>query len=201
MTQMQKAWLKRILIGGIVGGGLLLLCGLINRIARGGLIYPFTLVSYKMLEAFGNVVLPAFLTVGFAFGVGASIGVGTLPFAETGKALAKRSALHFAVTAFFLLALGGVCFWYENLTGAVVLFGLYAFFYAVVWLVRWLGWRAELDELRSALNLPTPPPTVLHWGESLPYAALLAGFFLLLRPLAEVLDAPDVPVLRGLILP
>lgn len=202
MTKRQKAWLKRILIGGILGGGmLLLLCGLINMIALGSVVRPFTLVGHRAREVFGNAALPAFLTVGFSFGVGAAVGVGTLPFAGTGMALAKRSALHFAVTAFFLLALGGVCFWYENLMGAVVLFGFCVFLYLAVWLVRWLGWRAELNELRSALHLPVPSPAAFHLGESLPYALLLAGFFLLLRPLAEVLDAVDVPVLRALILP
>ena len=130
------------------------------------------------------------------------MGVATLPFDDYGPALAARSLLHFAVTGGLVLLLG----WLLELVGPspaaiLLLLGLYTFLYLTVWLVRWLGWRAELDDLRSALDLPAPSPSRLNGRESLPYALLLAGFFLLLRPLAEVLDAPDVPVLRALLLP
>lgn len=190
MTDIQKQWAKRILVGGAVGGGIhLALCALLAQ------------VSKVWLQAVP--VSPLLLTAQFAlaFALGAAVGVGTLPFDDYGPALARRSILHYLITSSFVLLLGWTLGWLASWESALLLLGLYTFLYLVVWLVRYLGWRAELQDLRSALNLPAPPPSKLKWRESLPYLLTLTAFFLLLRPLAELLDAPGVPVLRALFLP
>ena len=78
--------------------------------------------------------------------------------------------------------------------------GVLFLLYAVIWLGRWIGWYVEVMQLRSLLGL-APGPSPLKWRETLPYLPfvllLCDGLPLLLR----VLDAPDVPVLSGLILP
>lgn len=43
--------------------------------------------------------------------------------------------------------------------------------------------------------------SLLGWRENLPHILLLCALFLLLRPLAEVLDDYAVPLLRALVLP
>lgn len=206
MSEIQRQWCVRILAGGILGGGLvLLLCGLVNLGAGGGALSgaerSFRLVNAEMEAAFGSPGLAGALVGALAFALGAAVGVSTLPFDDHGSAMARRSLLHFLITGGLFLALGRVCFWYKELIGGVFLLGIYLFLYLVVWLVRWLGWRSELSRLRAALNLPEPACSPLKWRESLPYLALLTALFLLLRPLAGALDAGDVPVLRALVLP
>ena len=72
--------------------------------------------------------------------------------------------------------------------------------YALIWLGRWIGWYMEVVQLRTLLGLE-PGPSPLKWRETLPYLPfvllLCDGLPLVLR----WLDAPDVPVLSGLILP
>lgn len=43
--------------------------------------------------------------------------------------------------------------------------------------------------------------SLLGWRENLPHILLLCALFLLLRPLAEVVDAPGAPLLTALVLP
>lgn len=206
MTDVQKQWIKRILIGGFVGLALMAA----GVVCIGSITLSGGRPDYRHLQwvthgaeaFFGSEGLALAAQCAVTFALGASVGVATLPFDDYGPALAARSLLHFAVTGGLVLLLG----WLLELVGpspaaVLLLLGLYTFLYLTVWLVRWLGWRAELDDLRSALDLPAPSPSCLNGRESLPSALLLAGFFLLLRPLAEVLDAPDVPVLRALLLP
>ena len=197
MSAGQKSWIVRILAGGLAGAGL---AGAGYRpLFIGGFSAPP--LCGALIQSCGILGAVA-VTLALFFAFGAAVGVATLPFDDYGPALAARSLLHFAVTGGLVLLLG----WLLELVGpspaaVLLLLGLYTFLYLTVWLVRWLGWRAELDDLRSALDLPAPSPSRLNGRESLPYALLLAGFFLLLRPLAEVLDAPDVPLLRALLLP
>ena len=217
MTDLQKQWIKRILIGGLVG--LALMAAAV--VCIGSITWSGGRPDYRHLQwvthgaaaFFGSEALALAAQCAVTFALGAAVGLATLPFDGYGPALAARSLLHFAVTGGLVLLLG----WLLELVGpnpaaVLLILGLYTFLYLAVWLVRWLGWvdektlnvmgwRAELDDLRSALGLPAPPPSPLNGRESLPYALLLAGFFLLLRPLAEVLDAPDVPLLRALFLP
>ena len=70
--------------------------------------------------------------------------------------------------------------------------------YLVVWLGRWVGWYAEVRQLRSALGLEAGP-SPLRWRESLPYLPVLLLVNAVLPAVLALLDAPDVPVLRALL--
>lgn len=180
----------RLLAGALAGGcPILLLCAAINRRA-GSAATP--LIPWPPLGVAAAILI--------SLAIGASIGLSTLPFAGTGRELLKRSAFHFLLTGFLVVALGRVCGWYEEPLGGVFLFGLYAFFYLLIWLTRYAGWRRELSQIRSRLGLAAPP-SPLRLRDSLPYLLVLGGIFLALRPLAEVADDPTVPLLRAMFLP
>lgn len=141
---------------------------------------------------------PSALTAVLCAALGGMAGVAALPFADSGKILLLHSAAHFGVTATLFLLLTA----HLGARGAQMLawLAILALLYAVVWLGRWIGWYLEVMQLRTLLGL-TPGPSPLKWQETLPYLP----FVLLLcdgLPLAlRWLDAPDVPVLSGLLLP
>ena len=121
-----------------------------------------------------------------------------MPFADDGRMLVLCSAAHFGVTAslFALLAAqlgarGGNLLVWE---------GVLALLYAVIWLGRWIGWYVEVMRLRALLGL-APGPTPLKWRETLPYLPFALLLCDILPLILRWLDAPDVPVLSGLILP
>ncbi|MCI9157097.1 MAG: DUF3021 domain-containing protein [Lawsonibacter sp.] len=130
--------------------------------------------------------------------LGAAAGIATLPFADDGKSLLLRSGAHFGVTSvvFLLLAAQLGAHGVELLAWLAIL----AVLYALIWLGRWIGWYVEVMQLRTLLGLSLGP-SPLKWRETLPYLPfvllLCDGLPLLLR----AFDAPDVPVLSGLILP
>lgn len=180
---------RRVLVGGLAGGcPILLVCAAIQRGGAGST----PLFHWPPLGVAAAIVL--------SFAIGGAVGLSTLPFAGTGRELAKRSAFHFLLTGVLVVALGRVCGWYEAPVGGAFLFGLYAFFYLLIWLTRYAGWRLELARIRARLGL-APPPSPLRLRNSLPYLLVLGGIFLALRPLAEVADDPTVPLLRALFLP
>ena len=158
-----------------------------------GLVFSVVLVSYAVGTRGPSPVVCLLCSA-----LGAAAGVATLPFADDGRALMLRSAAHLGVTAalFLLLAVQLGARGAQLLAWEAILFLLYA----VVWLGRWIGWYVEVMQLRTLLGL-TPGPSPLKWQETLPYLP----FVLLLcdgLPLAlRWLDAPDVPVLSGLLLP
>ena len=131
-------------------------------------------------------------------GLGMAAGVATLPFADDGKSLLLRSAAHFAVTSVLFVLLcaqlgaGGL----QLLAWEAVLFLLYA----VIWLGRWIGWYVEVMQLRTLLGLDAGP-SPLKWRETLPYVPFVLLLCDVLPLLLRVFDAPDVPVLSGLVLP
>ena len=176
MKNVKWSWIVRILVGGLLG-----------------LVFSVVLASY-IVGSRG----PSPVTCLLCTALGVAAGVATLPFADDGKSLLLRSAAHFGVTAtlFVLLAAQLGARGMQLLAWEGVLFLLYA----VIWLGRWIGWYVEVMQLRSLLGL-APGPSPLKWRETLPYLPfvllLCDGLPLLLR----VLDAPDVPVLSGLILP
>lgn len=110
-----------------------------------------------------------------------------------------RSGLHFLVTAGLLGAILRVCLGvaWRYLPGWLALLGA---IYLVVWLGRWVGWYAEVRQLRSALGLEAGP-SPLRWRESLPYLPVLLLVNAVLPAVLALLDAPDVPVLRALLIP
>ena len=179
MGRIKWNWVVRVTVGGVLG-----------------LLFSIAMVPYIMATRGTSPVVCLLCT-----GLGALVGVATLPFADDGKALIQRSLLHFGVTAvlFGLLMFQFGAEGVELLAWEVILFLLYA----VIWLGRWVGWYMEVMQLRTLLGL-APGPSPLKWRETLPYAPfvlfLCDGLPLLLRAADHAVSA-DVPVLSGLILP
>ena len=183
MREDKWAWLVRMLAGG--GGGLL-----------AALIF----VPYFMDTRLVNPVLCLLFAL-----FGAGVGAATLPFADDGKSLLLRSGAHFAVTsALFILLMAQFYGWWRE--GLLLLEGMLAVLYALIWLGRWIGWYVEVMQLRTLLGLDAGP-SPLKWRETLPYAPfvllLCDGLPLLLRWAERAMSGGwvDIPVLSGLMLP
>ena len=73
----------------------------------------------------------------------------------------------------------------------------------MVWLLRYLRWRAELDAIRRALGLARPAAGGVWQARLLKPYLLLAGALELLLPLVLRLleTGSDIPVLTGLFYP
>ncbi|MEY8418643.1 DUF3021 family protein [Oscillospiraceae bacterium 44-5] len=184
MREDKWAWLVRMLAGG--GAGLL-----------AALIF----VPYFMDT---RLVNPVMCLLCVALGVAA--GLATLPFADDGKSLLLHSGAHFAVTSalFVLLMAQFYGWWWE---GLLLLEGMLAVLYALIWLGRWIGWYMEVMQLRTLLGLDAGP-SPLKWRETLPYAPfvllLCDGLPLLLRWAEHEIQRSSIlelPVLSALILP
>ena len=131
---------------------------------------------------------------------GAEVGVATLPFADSGRELVARSLAHYVVTSATVGVWAVLNFHgkpWETLLWFLVPLTLV---YAVVWLGRWVGWYAEVAAIREKLGL-APGPSPLHWKETLPYLGFAAVLCVVLPAALHAFDAPDVPVLTGLLLP
>ena len=205
MTHRQKQWLVRILIGGLIGIAVLIpVGGLFNDLVSGGLIAMgnithFRLVSYDLERLAGPAALA--VQLGLYFLMGAVVGVSTLPFADDSATLVRRSLAHFAVTAGVLSLMVCLCGWnWGKLVPLLVYLALLAAVYLLIWMVRWVRWYAEVAVIREKLGLP-PGPSPLKWKETLPYIPFALGLCLVLPALLRVLDAPDVPVLSGILYP
>lgn len=138
MTDRQKTWLARALAGGGVGAALYGGLYALAAADSGG----FVSVLHLPLDRPALAGLAAFV-------LGAAVGIATLPFEETGRELAKRSAAHFALTAVLALLFNWAGVGLETLTALAV----YAAIYAVVWGVRWVRWYFELSAVRKKLGL------------------------------------------------
>lgn len=181
MTEEQKKSLIRILIGGILG----LLVGLV--------LVPYVMYSRECPP----------LAVLACAALGGMAGLATQPFADSGRALLLCSAGHFILTAAFfallVLELDMASDWVE------VLFweGLLGLLYLLIWLGRWIGWYAEVSQLRELLGLD-PGPTPLKWRETLPYLPfvllLCTAAPLVLRGIERAMGT-DIPALTGIIYP
>lgn len=77
---------------------------------------------------------------------------------------------------------------------------LLAAVYLLIWLARWVGWYAEVATIREKLGLD-PGPSPLKWKETMPYVPFALGLCLVLPALLRMFDAPDVPVLSGILYP
>ena len=138
--------------------------------------------------------------------LGGAAGVATLPFAENGRSLLLRSGFHFVVTSLlFLLLAAQIYGWCWE--GLLLLEGILTLLYAIIWLGRWVGWYAEVMQLRTLLGLDAGP-TPLKWRETLPYlpfVLLLCGGLPVLLRWVELAfqrgSVIDIPVLSALILP
>lgn len=128
---------------------------------------------------------------------GAEIGIATLPFAGTGRALVKRTVVHFLAMAATLALWVGLNAGPEGIPLVLVLL---AVFYVLIWLGRWIGWYLEVAAIREKLGL-APGPSPLKWRETLPYLAFALLLCLGVPVVLSVFDAVDVPVLRALYFP
>lgn len=189
-------------------------CGLLAVVAvllfvawRGSLAVPpedSLLVRRTVLDALAWPV-PAVLALelALAFGFGASVGLAVPPMEGPGTAMAARTAAHLLCSSALF---AGVC-WICGLPPAnwqelLLLLGIYWLMYLVVWLLRYLRWRAELDAIRRALGLARPAAGGVWQARLLKPYLLLAGALELLLPLLlRLLDPPDVPVLTQLFYP
>ena len=202
----RKQLLIRALIGGIIGvAALIPVGGLFNDLVSGGLIAmgshtPFRLVSSNLEWLVSSVPLAFAIQMGLYFLMGAVVGVSTLPFAEDGKTLVLRSLAHFVLTAGALILICTLLGWAWSWQAMAVYLVLLAAVYLLIWLARWVGWYAEANAIRKKLGL-APAPSPLKWRETLPYLPFAALLCLALPALLGLWDAPDVPVLRGLLFP
>ena len=147
-------------------------------------------------------VLALELVLAFAFG--ASVGLAVPPMEGTGTAVAVRTAAHLLCSSALF---AGVCWMCglppANWQGLLLLLGIYWLIYLMVWLLRYLSWRAELNAIREGLGLaPKSAGRGLFQLHPLRAHLLLAAVVeLVLPPLLRLLDPPDVPAWTGLFYP
>ena len=197
----KKQAMIRALIGGLTGAALLLaLVWVLDAMPWMSHIWhfrnPFAVWAEWLMDDYGWPS-PSLPNLCLAILAGAEVGVATLPFADSGREWVARSLVHFLVMSATVGLWAAVNFGVGELPFFLIPLALV---YVLVWLGRWVGWYAEVAAIREKLGL-APGPSLFHWKESLPYV----GFAFLLcdvLPLAlRVCDAPDVPVLVGLLLP
>lgn len=202
----------RVVLGGLLGAVLApaLVCfgwgswiGIGEGMPVGAFGLSFLVVFRSMASAFGSAEAAAIVQSLLGALLGGVVTVATLPFAEDGKTLVKRSLLHYLATeaAFLLLIL--VCRWVDGWWLPLLYSALLTLLYLLIWLGRWTGWYLEVVELRELLGLD-PGPTPLKWRETLPYLPLVLlmclGVPLVLR-VPEYLLVKGFPALSGIYYP
>ena len=117
--------------------------------------------------------------------------------------VALRTAAHLLLSSILWAGVCAVCGWPTVWSGRLALLGLYWFAYAVVWLLRYLSWRAELERIREGLGLVPKPAAggIFQWRPLRVHLLLAAGAELALPLLLRLADAPDLPVLTGIFYP
>ena len=199
MTNAKRQWLVRTLAGAGAGVAAHLLVGyllgsfsLTGPAHFSGFVFPYCNFP-REIEPLGVLLSFALFAL-----FGAGVGAATLPFADSGRELVARSLLHYVFTAatvsvWVVLNFG----WHGTLPTFLIPLTLV---YALVWLGRWVGWFTEAAAIREKLGL-APGPSLFHWRETLPYLGFAFLFCGLLPFVLRAFDAPDVPVLVGLLLP
>ena len=195
MTDFKKTWLPRMLIGAMAGVAAYLL---LSFLTQPGSLFGVPL-SWNFTFCFDSRVPEA---LGLCLGLllwaafGAEVGVATIPFADTGRRLAARSALHFAITAVTASAWCVLNFGWAEVPLCLLLLSVG---YALIWLTRWVGWFSELANIREKLGLVSTP-SAFKWREVLPYLLLLGMVYGLAMPILGIFDGP-VPFFTGMLLP
>ena len=206
LKKIDKRTVLHMGIGGILGVAVLLpLGGMFNDLVSGGLIAmgphtPYRLISSDLVWLVGSEPLALVIQLLLYFALGAVVGLSTLPFADDGRSLVLRSLAHFAATAVLLSLTTWLLGWAWNWQALAVYLILLVAVYLLIWLARWVGWYAEVADLRARLGL-APGPSPLKWKEILPYLPFAALLCLLLPLVLALFDAADVPVLRALLYP
>ena len=181
MKKLDRACLARIIMGGILG-----------------LVASVALVPYLT-----NARSPSLAACLLCTALGATLGAATLPFADDGPTLVRRSLLHLGVTALEAALILWLCVDLRDGRAWALWMGMLVLFYAVIWLGRWIGWYVEVMQLRALLGL-APGLSPLKWRETLPYLPLVLLLCDVLPPVLNWIDhaaVADVPVLSGLLLP
>ena len=181
MKKLDRACLARIIMGGILG-----------------LVASVALVPYLT-----NARSPSLAACLLCTALGATLGAATLPFADDGPTLVRRSLLHLGATALEVALVLWLCVDLRDGRAWALWMGMLVLFYAVIWLGRWIGWYVEVMQLRALLGL-APGPSPLKWRETLPYLPLVLLLCDVLPPVLNWIDhaaVADVPVLSGLLLP
>lgn len=205
----EPSLLRRQMLWGLVGGVLAMTAVPLVVIWLNSLsVMPGAplLVRASVLETTGwpwQVLLGSELGLGFGFGV--TVGLAVPPMEGSGQAVAVRTALHFLVSSGLFAGLCWACglvrgSWQTWLT----LMGMYWFAYAVVWLLRYLHWRWELQRIRERLGLAQPETTWGIWSlhPIRGYLAMAAVVELAVPPVLRLLErSSDIPVLTGLLYP
>lgn len=194
----QALW--RILTGALAGVSAYLLLSWLTQpgsLFGGRMSLDFTFCfNSQVPEALGAAL--GFLLWG-AFG--AETALATLPFADGGRTLLLRSLAHFAVMTATMWAWVLLNFPREPLPGLILDFQLpFTLLYVLVWLGRWVGWYAEVAQLREWLGI-APDPSPLKWRESLPQMGFALVLCLVTGLILHALDAIDVPLLSGVLHP
>ena len=181
MKKLDRACLARIIMGGVLG-----------------LVASVALVPYLT-----NARSPSLAACLLCTALGATLGAATLPFADDGPTLIRRSLLHLGATALEVALVLWLCVDLRDVRAWALWMGMLVLFYAVIWLGRWIGWYVEVMQLRTLLGL-APGPSPLKWRETLPYLPLVLLLCDVLPPVLNWIDhaaVADVPVLSGLLLP
>lgn len=181
MKKLDRACLARIIMGGVLG-----------------LVASVALVPYLT-----NARSPSLAACLLCTALGATLGAATLPFADDGPTLVRRSLLHLGATALEVALVLWLCVDLRDGWAWALWMGMLVLFYAVIWLGRWIGWYVEVMQLRTLLGL-APGPSPLKWRETLPYLPLVLLLCDVLPPVLNWIDhaaVADVPVLSGLLLP
>lgn len=202
MRARRRIWMVHILAGGLVGLVTLSFLGaVINGWSAGAppLLNstPPRLVSLALSEWTGSAPLALVIQSILYFSLGGTVGVATMPFAESGAALVCRSLAHFAVMALLVTLTAWTLGWIWSWEILLFYLALLTAVYLLIWLGRWVGWYAEVAAIREKLGL-APGPSLLKWKESLPYLGFAVILCLVLPFLLRLLDGPPKPLLSVL---
>lgn len=155
MTETKKAWLVRIVLGGLFGWAVLLLIGFIagsvSLFGNSPDFRGFVFVDGTMEHLLGSEALAVTVQFLLFFLLGAGAGVATLPFADDGKELLLRSALHFL----YMEGLTVLTVWlnFAGHESPLPWMAALALLYVLIWGVRWIFWWFELGAIREKLGL------------------------------------------------
>ncbi|MDE6259622.1 MAG: DUF3021 family protein [Oscillospiraceae bacterium] len=148
MEAFKKQWLPRMLVGGMAG--LLLAAMYRDVLFKGG--YSMPALCRPLIDRVG-MVWAVVIACALFFGLGAVVGIATLPFADNGRELATQSLIHFTATAALWSLLLGVSIGARDPMAWLLWLGALALLYFLIWMVRWLGWYMELAAIRKKLGL------------------------------------------------
>lgn len=167
----------RILAGAVLGGALFFLIGaLLNGISEGALMGKtdfFVPISTVLTGRTGSSATALLIEMVLYCILGALVGGASLPFAEERDKLLLRSACHFVVIAGIATLLTWLCDWNKGEVGFwLLLIGIIAAIYFIIWIGRWIGWNGEIRQIRDKLGIKKKQ-TFLNWRETIPYLLFL----------------------------